>query len=65
MSEPRYRCNDCGKEFDEPATEYNHEYFWGAPCTLEYSVCPLCGSDAVEEIEEDEDEEGGENDETD
>lgn len=57
----KYRCLDCGKEFDEPATEYDHEYFWGAPCTIEYEVCPFCGGD-FEEIE-DEDEESEDDDE--
>ena len=55
MSDYKYRCVDCGREFDEPGTGYNHLEYWGASCTEEYDCCPYCGGD-FDEIE-DEDEE--------
>ena len=62
-----YKCNDCGAIFEDPCIEYNHEYFWGAPCVEEFAVCPICRSDGIEEIidtenDYDEDEDGDEDD---
>lgn len=56
----KYKCLDCGREFDDPATEYDHEYFWGAPCREYYDCCPYCGGD-FEEIEGEEESEDDEN----
>ncbi len=46
-----FRCNDCGKEFEEPKVvpEYRGE-FWGAPAYEDEYYCPNCGSDDYEEI---------------
>lgn len=55
----KYRCWDCGREFDEPGTykDPRGEY-WGVPCWETMPCCPYCESGDFEEIEdEDEDEE--------
>ena len=48
-----YRCNDCGKEFDEAGSyeEYMGE-FWGAPAYETFYICPYCKSDDFEEVKE-------------
>lgn len=58
----RYRCPYCDYVFDadEMGTRVEHEEFWGAPCAIEYNVCPSCGEDISDDDiirEEDEDEE--------
>lgn len=51
MSTYKYRCNDCGKEFDEPGQDWNSLEFWGAPCREYYDCCPYCGGDFEEKEE--------------
>ena len=54
-----FRCNVCGKEFEEPKVvpEYRGE-FWGAPAYEDMYYCPFCGDDDYEEeTEEEEDNE--------
>lgn len=43
-------CNNCGAAFDEPQvlSEPAGEYF-GTPVHVEISICPVCGSDDIEE----------------
>lgn len=55
MPEYMYRCNDCGEEFDDPATheERHPEVEWGSEF---WEVCPCCGSCDFEEIEDEEEE---------
>ena len=53
-----YRCNDCGDKFHIEDAEKRSECvgeFWGAPAYQEYSVCPYCGSEYIEEIDDYED----------
>ena len=38
----RYKCRDCGYEFDEPWVYYEGHEKW--------SVCPFCGEDAWDDI---------------
>lgn len=47
---PRYRCGNCGNEFDEPdiIQECMGE-FWGAPAYQTFEVCPYCGEEIIEE----------------
>lgn len=50
-----YKCNDCGKRFEEPKiTQESRGEYWGAPCWEMYSVCPYCKSDDIDEETEDE-----------
>ena len=56
MSTYKYRCNDCGKEFDEPGEDFNVGDWWGAPCREYYQCCPYCGGD-FDEIEDEEESE--------
>ena len=53
-----YRCNDCGREFEEPASydDYRGE-FWGQPVSERIAVCPFCESGDFDEIKEDSDDE--------
>lgn len=53
-----FRCNECGKEFEEPKVvpEYRGE-FWGSPAYEDEYYCPHCGSDDYEEIRNQEEEE--------
>ena len=52
MSEHKYVCNDCGREFDTPAVEREDRgEFWGMPAYEEIGVCPYCRGD-YEEIDE-------------
>lgn len=56
----RYRCDNCGAELEEDevkAIEDPRGEFWGMPCSETIYVCPVCGTDALEE----EDDENGEN----
>lgn len=48
-----YRCLDCDAEFEEPKTIYGEslEHF-GRPCREVWAVCPMCGSDQIEELED-------------
>ena len=51
----RYKCPYCEEEFDEFDTRTEHEEFWGAPCSIEYYICPCCREDVdPEECEYDE-----------
>lgn len=53
----KYKCCDCGKEFDEPGSyEECMGEFWGSPAYQTFYVCPVCGSDDYEENEEEEEE---------
>lgn len=47
----KYKCNECGNEFDEPDTytECMGE-FWGVPAYEEFGCCPRCKSDDYEEV---------------
>lgn len=52
-----YRCLDCGEIFREPdvrryTENLDREQGWWTCCT---SVCPNCGSDAIEDYDEEED----------
>lgn len=54
-----YKCNDCGKKFDEPKmlqTTYEHYYgveeLFGNRTQLELLVCPYCQSENYDEIKE-------------
>lgn len=52
----KYKCYECGAEFDEPATyrECMGE-FWGTPAYEEFDCCPVCKSDDIEEVTNSED----------
>ena len=46
-----FYCNDCGAEFEEPATQYeNQGEFWGAPAWEAFGACPCCGSTDYDEM---------------
>lgn len=50
---PRFRCNNCGCEFDEPKrVKESRGEFWGAPAYETMYCCPSCGSDDLEEQED-------------
>lgn len=50
-----YKCNDCGKRFEEPKiTRESRGEYWGAPCWEMYRACPYCESDDIDEETEDE-----------
>ena len=53
-----YRCESCGREFDEPGSyeDYRGEY-WGTPCWEKMPCCPYCKSDDYYEIEDEYEEE--------
>lgn len=43
-------CNDCNAQFLIPATrEESVGNPWGVPATRRISVCPMCGSEEIEE----------------
>ncbi|MBR5089550.1 MAG: hypothetical protein IK093_08980 [Ruminiclostridium sp.] len=50
-----YRCERCGREFDEPGTykDYRGEY-WGVPCWEDMPCCPYCESGDFDNIESEE-----------
>ena len=61
----KYKCIECGCEFDEPIKEERGE-FWGMPCDETLAGCPHCRGEFLtmeEYYETDEEEE--EDDETD
>ena len=46
-------CNDCGMDFDPDELSSYTEHIgdcFGFPAYQTYSVCPLCGSEDLEEI---------------
>jgi DNA-directed RNA polymerase subunit RPC12/RpoP len=50
-----YKCDDCGKLFDEP--QLVHELMGecrGQPAYEDWSYCPYCGSTDFDEYDEDE-----------
>ena len=49
-----YKCLDCGRIFDEENSGIFHERYeaWGKVFSEEYTVCPVCRSDNLEEAEE-------------
>lgn len=56
---PKYRCNICGAEFDEPRKEwvsasryYGVSRDFGDCGTVEIATCPRCHDEDFEEIEE-------------
>lgn len=46
-----YKCNDCGRIFEEPLEirELMGEY-WGAPAYDIFYYCPYCKSDDYDEV---------------
>ena len=58
-----YKCNDCHETFDEPDEQvWNAADYYGVERNghdqmLYIDVCPLCGSEDIEEIDDEEDEE--------
>ena len=47
-----YRCDDCGAVFDKPRIRYEHHSELAGmpgPKDEEIRVCPVCGSDYIEE----------------
>lgn len=55
----RYKCYECGKQFDEYKTVWESRgEFWGVPAYEPMDVCPYCGGDFEEtSIVDDEEEE--------
>jgi hypothetical protein len=48
----RYRCANCGAELEEDEVKTIEDprgEFWGMPCSETIYVCPVCGTDALEE----------------
>lgn len=46
-----YKCNDCGRVFDEPHTwKESRGEFWGQPCYETLSGCPYCESGDIDEV---------------
>ena len=56
-----FKCFDCEKLFKEPqvVSECVGE-FWGTPAYEDFTYCPYCGSESIDEIYLDEDGEGEE-----
>lgn len=49
------RCVNCGNSFEEDEIRTRSEYvseFWGAPAYADVEVCPVCGSEDLEELED-------------
>lgn len=46
-----YRCDDCGREFDEMKVVYPFDRFEMNYMSPPEYVCPYCGSDEWEETE--------------
>ena len=52
-----YRCNDCGREFDElEFWQESRGEFWGIPCTETMSGCPYCYSGDYDKYDEEDSE---------
>lgn len=50
-----YRCNECGRTFDELASwDEDRGEFWGEKCYERMSGCPYCFGGDVELIDDDE-----------
>lgn len=52
----KYRCNDCGRIFDEDEIATWNESrgeFWGQPCYETMSGCPYCHSGDLDEYDPD------------
>ena len=56
-----YRCNECLEIFEEPIIhETSYEYFYGVASEfpnstyLRLELCPVCGSECLEEVESEE-----------
>ena len=46
-----YRCESCGKVFNEPNEYYGERLeYWGAPCRKTWTGCPNCLGDYIEII---------------
>lgn len=45
-----YTCINCGNTFDTPDVGCNKEEYWGAPIYEHFYICPVCGSDWIEEL---------------
>lgn len=57
-----YKCEHCGKVFDEPHIHKYHEYrgeYWGFPSYEDVyeETCPYCGEENFFEYDEDEEDE--------
>lgn len=45
----KFKCYDCGAEFDGPqAVVEDRGEFWGMPCHETCYYCPVCGGDFAE-----------------
>lgn len=50
---PKYRCIDCGREFDElEEVQEDRGEFWGMPTYETMYYCPYCGGDVTDNEEE-------------
>ena len=51
MTEKRYKCDDCGYEFETPGVmkESAGEY-WGRPVFMEYQICPVCRCESFSDM---------------
>lgn len=48
----KYKCCECGLVFNEDEADTRHDLvgeFWGAPAYMDFTICPKCGSDELEE----------------
>ena len=55
-----FKCNECGKTFEEPDRWKEASEFWGRRGYVTVCGCPYCQSGDYEEYDPDEDEESEE-----